>query len=180
MIRDRRRVRVHPDPAQGVRVDHVGARPTGRRPGRQRHRRAHQERDQPRHRGPAGQLDTGRRGRREAVADQSLPGRTGRRGHIVVRMDPAALRVTVADGVRLHVRHWPGEPDRTPFLLVHGLSSNARLWDGVATRLAAAGYPAYAVDLRSHGESERPPDGYDTATAAADVAAVADTLDLPP
>ena len=76
-------------------------------------------------------------------------------------MDPAALRVTVADGVRLHVRHWPGEPDRTPFLLVHGLSSNARLWDGVATRLAAAGYPAYAVDLRSHGESERPPDGYD-------------------
>lgn len=95
-------------------------------------------------------------------------------------MDPAALTVTVADGVRLHVRHWPAEPDRTPFLLVHGLSSNARLWDGVAARLAAAGHPAYAVDLRSHGESEQPPDGYDTATAAADVAAVADSLDLPP
>ncbi len=95
-------------------------------------------------------------------------------------MDPAALKVTVADGVRLHVRHWPGEPDRTPFLLVHGLSSNARLWDGVAPRLAAAGHSAYAVDLRSHGESERPPDGYDTGTAAADVAAVADALDLPP
>jgi pimeloyl-ACP methyl ester carboxylesterase len=95
-------------------------------------------------------------------------------------MDPAALRVTVADGVRLHVRHWPADPGRTPFLLVHGLSSNARLWDGVAARLAAAGHPAYAVDLRSHGESEQPPDGYDTGTAAADVAAVAAALDLPP
>jgi pimeloyl-ACP methyl ester carboxylesterase len=94
-------------------------------------------------------------------------------------MDPAPLKVPVADGVRLHVRHWPGAPDRIPFLLVHGLASNARLWDGVAARLAAAGCPVYAVDLRSHGESERPADGYDTATAASDVAAVAVALDLP-
>jgi pimeloyl-ACP methyl ester carboxylesterase len=94
-------------------------------------------------------------------------------------MDPAALTVPASDGVRLHVRHWPGEPDRVPFLLVHGLSSNARLWDGVAARLSAAGYQAYAIDLRSHGESERPADGYDTATAAADVAAVAGSLGLP-
>ena len=35
-------------------------------------------------------------------------------------------RVTVADEVALHVRQWQGE--RRPFLLVHGLSSNARLW----------------------------------------------------
>jgi pimeloyl-ACP methyl ester carboxylesterase len=65
-----------------------------------------------------------------------------------------------------------------PFLLVHGLSSNARLWDGVARRLAAAGHPAYAVDLRSHGESDSPAEGYDTVTAAADVAAVASRLGL--
>jgi pimeloyl-ACP methyl ester carboxylesterase len=95
-------------------------------------------------------------------------------------MEPAALRVPVADGVRLHVRHWPGEPGRTPFLLVHGLSSNARLWDGVAARLSAAGHQAYAVDLRSHGESDRPRTGYDTATAADDVAAVTGSLNLPP
>jgi len=30
---------------------------------------------------------------------------------------------------------------RRPFLLVHGLSSNARIWDGVGARLAAAGPP---------------------------------------
>jgi pimeloyl-ACP methyl ester carboxylesterase len=95
-------------------------------------------------------------------------------------MEPAALRVPVDDGVRLHVRHWPGEPGRMPFVLVHGLSSNARLWDGTASRLAAAGHMTYAVDLRSHGLSDRPPTGYDTETAANDVAAVTRRLDLPP
>src|SRR5690349_24023266 len=95
-------------------------------------------------------------------------------------MEAADVMVRVAGGVRLHVRRWPGESGRVPFLLVHGLSSNARLWDGVAARLAAAGHPAYAVDLRSHGLSERPAGGYDTPTAADDVAAVARSLGLPP
>jgi pimeloyl-ACP methyl ester carboxylesterase len=61
-----------------------------------------------------------------------------------------------------------------PVLLVHGLSSNARLWDGVAAHLAAAGHPVAAVDLRGHGASAAVPDaGPDpTRTAAADLAAV--------
>ncbi|MBO0867548.1 MAG: alpha/beta hydrolase [Micromonosporaceae bacterium] len=83
---------------------------------------------------------------------------------------PVDRRVTVAASVSLHVREWPGT--RRPFLLVHGLSSNARLWDAVAEVLAAAGHPVSAVDLRSHGDSDAPPDGYDTATAAADLAAL--------
>jgi pimeloyl-ACP methyl ester carboxylesterase len=92
-------------------------------------------------------------------------------------MDVTDSRVAVAPGVHLHVRRWPG--DRPPaFLLVHGLSSNARLWDEVAGRIAGAGHAAYAVDLRSHGESDQPADGYDTATAAADLAALAETLGL--
>jgi pimeloyl-ACP methyl ester carboxylesterase len=56
--------------------------------------------------------------------------------------------------------------------LVHGLSSNARLWDHTAEALSAAGHPVHAVDLRSHGDSDAPPDGYDTATAADDLAAL--------
>ncbi len=79
-------------------------------------------------------------------------------------------RVRVADEVYLHVRRWPG--DKRPFLLVHGLASNARLWDGVAAELSGAGHPVHAVDLRSHGDSDAPPDGYDTATAADDLAAL--------
>jgi pimeloyl-ACP methyl ester carboxylesterase len=93
-------------------------------------------------------------------------------------MVPNDLMVPVADGVRLHVRQWSGTG--APFLLVHGLSSNARLWAGVAARLAAAGHPAYAVDLRSHGESDQPAEGYDTATAAADLASLCAALHLPP
>ncbi len=91
---------------------------------------------------------------------------------------PRDLRVVATDGVTLHVRQWAADPARRPFLLVHGLSSNACLWAAVATALAAAGHPVVAVDLRSHGESDAPDEGYDTATAAADVAAVAERLDI--
>ena len=73
-------------------------------------------------------------------------------------------------GFRMAVRRAPGL--RRPFLLVHGLASNARLWDGVAHRLANAGHEVVAVDLRGHGRSEETADGYDTATAAADLAAL--------
>lgn len=87
------------------------------------------------------------------------------------------LSVTVGDGVGLHVRHHEGE--RAPaFLLVHGLASNARLWDGVAAELSVAGFPSYAVDLRGHGESDLPATGFDTATAAADLAALVTALRL--
>lgn len=92
-------------------------------------------------------------------------------------MPPADLTVSVAEGVALHVRHRAG-PRLPAFLLVHGLASNARLWDGVADRLAAAGHPSYAVDLRGHGESDRPAGGYDTATAASDLAALLTALRL--
>jgi pimeloyl-ACP methyl ester carboxylesterase len=89
-------------------------------------------------------------------------------GH--VGPEPVDERFTVAPGVGLHLRRWPGR--RRPFLLVHGLSSNARLWDGVARILSAADHPVTAVDLRSHGGSDAPPGGYDTATAADDLAAL--------
>jgi pimeloyl-ACP methyl ester carboxylesterase len=94
-------------------------------------------------------------------------------------MQPTELTVAVAEETHLRVRCWSGA-GRSPFLLVHGLSSNARLWDGVADRLAAAGHPVHAVDLRSHGGSDAPATGYDTATAAADVAAVSAGLGLGP
>jgi len=92
-------------------------------------------------------------------------------------MAVADLRVPASDGVELHVRRTGEEtPSGREFLLVHGLSSNALLWDEVAARLAGQGHTAYAVDLRSHGTSDAPPSGYDTGTAARDVAAVGDAL----
>ncbi len=85
--------------------------------------------------------------------------------------------VPVDDGVRLHIREADGAG--RPFLLVHGLASNARTWDGVAHHLAEAGHRVVAVDLRGHGESDAPGTGYDTLTAAADVAVIAKELGHP-
>lgn len=79
--------------------------------------------------------------------------------------------VTVAPGVDLHLLRWDGG-DGVPFVLVHGLASNARLWDGVAAELAAAGHPVLAVDQRGHGRSSKPDQGYDMATITDDLRAV--------
>ena len=66
------------------------------------------------------------------------------------------------------------EPPRSnaapPFLLVHGLASNARMWDGVAARLVEAGATAVTVDLRGHGRSSKPAGPYDVPTVADDLA----------
>jgi pimeloyl-ACP methyl ester carboxylesterase len=87
--------------------------------------------------------------------------------------------VPVTGGIELSICDWRGEaadPGRVPFLLVHGLASNARLWDGVARQLAAAGHPTVAVDQRGHGLSDKPDAGYDSATVCADLVAVLDEL----
>ena len=72
------------------------------------------------------------------------------------------------------MRWWDG--DAPPFLLVHGLASNARMWDGVASRLAAHGHAVAAVDQRGHGQSDKPDHGYEYATLTADLIAVMDAL----
>lgn len=76
--------------------------------------------------------------------------------------------------VRLSIiRHAPEkDPSRRPdFVLLHGLASNARMWDGVGAALARAGFASIAVDLRGHGQSPKPPveDGYGFADVVADV-----------
>jgi pimeloyl-ACP methyl ester carboxylesterase len=85
-------------------------------------------------------------------------------------------RVPVVEGVSLAVRCHDG--DRRPFLLVHGLASNARLWDGVAEYLAAAGHAVVAVDQRGHGRSSKPDTGYDFPTVVADLVALCGALAL--
>jgi pimeloyl-ACP methyl ester carboxylesterase len=88
---------------------------------------------------------------------------------------PVTECVTVATGVELHARRWSGD-DGLPFLLVHGLSSNARTWDGVARRLCELGHAVTSVDLRGHGMSAKPDDGYDFASLALDLLGVLDHL----
>jgi pimeloyl-ACP methyl ester carboxylesterase len=89
---------------------------------------------------------------------------------------PATHRIPVASGVHLNAWVWPG--GGVSFLLVHGLSSNARTWDAVAGELAAAGHTVVAVDQRGHGRSDKPDDGYDFATVAGDLATLIQALGL--
>jgi pimeloyl-ACP methyl ester carboxylesterase len=78
-------------------------------------------------------------------------------------------RTAPGDGITLHVRDWGGVG--TPVVLLHGLASNARIWDGVAPRLVASGLRVVALDQRGHGGSEQPDHGYDFATVCRDLAA---------
>lgn len=94
--------------------------------------------------------------------------------------DERLERVALSSGSELRIIRWEPEDKATgaPWLLVHGLASNARLWDGVGARLAAAGHRAIAVDQRGHGRSSKPDDGYDMATVADDLAFLIDALEL--
>jgi pimeloyl-ACP methyl ester carboxylesterase len=67
---------------------------------------------------------------------------------------------------------WPGSG--TPVVLLHGLASQRRFWNLVATRLA--GLPIVALDQRGHGDSDRPAGGYDLDTVAGDLANAMDAL----
>lgn len=93
-------------------------------------------------------------------------------------MTPVERRIAVAPGVELHVEQRSGSSDAAPFVLVHGLASNVRLWDGVAEHLQAAGHTVIAIDQRGHGRSDAPDAGYDLDTALADVHALIDALAL--
>jgi pimeloyl-ACP methyl ester carboxylesterase len=84
------------------------------------------------------------------------------------------MRIPVAEGVALHVVTSGDGGDGVPFLLVHGLASNCRTWEGVAARLVELGHPVAGVDQRGHGRSDKPDDGYDFATLCDDLIRVLD------
>jgi len=74
-----------------------------------------------------------------------------------------AVDLAVPDGPR---------PVAPGVLCVHGLASNARLWDGMAGELVASGLAVAACDLRGHGRSDAPEEGYDFRRITDDLLAV--------
>jgi pimeloyl-ACP methyl ester carboxylesterase len=84
----------------------------------------------------------------------------------------AAQEFTGAHGNRLVADVFGA--DGAPVLLLHGGGQTRHAWRRTAERLAAAGWTAYALDQRGHGDAEWIADGaYDFSDFAGDVSAVA-------
>ena len=77
--------------------------------------------------------------------------------------------------LRLHYRDWGGEG--RPVVLLHGLASNARIWDLTAPHLSD-GFRVIAPDQRGHGLSDKPDDGYTLEDVTGDLAALIEALTL--
>jgi pimeloyl-ACP methyl ester carboxylesterase len=78
-------------------------------------------------------------------------------------------RFVESNGLRFHLRDWGGTG--RPLVLLHGLASNARIWDLVAP-LLVDGARVVALDQRGHGLSDAPETGYDYDAVTADLAGV--------
>jgi pimeloyl-ACP methyl ester carboxylesterase len=86
--------------------------------------------------------------------------------------------VTGGAGVQLHVVEAGNRAGR-PLVLIHGFSQCWLAWRRQLCSELAQDYRLLALDLRGHGQSETPRDGYDdTRLWAADLNAVIQTLHL--
>src|SRR5665811_312884 len=95
--------------------------------------------------------------------------------------EPEGFMVAMDAAVRIHFLDW-GEPAETAdvapgVLLIHGLAQTAWSWASIARRLRAGAHVA-AMDLRGHGLSDAPTDGYDPDQLARDAIAVAEGAGL--
>lgn len=81
-------------------------------------------------------------------------------------------QVRSADGTGIVYRAW-GERGRRVVVLIHGWAQSSACWGDAVVRPLAERYRVVAVDLRGHGYSDAPADGYDDPERwAADIAAV--------
>lgn len=100
-----------------------------------------------------------------------------RNKEVKTRMFPTETFIST-NGLRMHLRDWGGPAGATlPILLVHGLASNARIWDLTAPALTRE-FRTIAINQRGHGRSSKPDDGYDFATVTHDLAEAIGVLGL--
>ncbi|MFI8194443.1 alpha/beta fold hydrolase [Streptomyces sp. NPDC085946] len=85
--------------------------------------------------------------------------------------------VTTSDGTSIFYKDW-GPRDAQPVVFHHGWPLSADDWDNQMLFFLARGYRVVAHDRRGHGRSSQTATGHEMDTYAADVAALADALDL--
>lgn len=86
-------------------------------------------------------------------------------------------RITTKDGTEIFYKDW-GPKDATPIVFHHGWPLSADDWDSQMMFFVGLGYRVIAHDRRGHGRSTQTFTGNEMDTYAADVAALADALDL--
>jgi pimeloyl-ACP methyl ester carboxylesterase len=89
-------------------------------------------------------------------------------------MTKASLLVPT-NGTRLHVKDYGGAGP--PLMMLHATGFGWWQWDAVAEELATV-YHSYAVDLRGHGDSDKPQEGYAVENLAADIQGLLDALGI--
>jgi pimeloyl-ACP methyl ester carboxylesterase len=90
--------------------------------------------------------------------------------------EPRFADVRLSTGVRLSYAA-QGDPRGRPAILLHGLSDSWFSYSRVLPRMSAA-HLLYALDLRGHGDSDRPAGGYTPRDMAADVIAFMDAMGI--
>ena len=80
-----------------------------------------------------------------------------------------------ANGIRLHYHRTGGS--KPPMLLIHGITDDGLCWTPVAEQFATE-YDIIMVDMRGHGRSDAPEDGYLLKNLALDVAGLIQKLNL--
>jgi pimeloyl-ACP methyl ester carboxylesterase len=90
------------------------------------------------------------------------------------QLDGVTHRDVHAGGLRLHVAE-AGPADAPPILLVHGWPQHWWCWHKVIPDLAGD-FRCIAVDLRGHGWSEAPDEGYEKERLADDLLALLDEM----
>jgi pimeloyl-ACP methyl ester carboxylesterase len=90
---------------------------------------------------------------------------------------PWQHRFVPANAARFHVAlAGPDDRDAPLVVLLHGFPQFWWAWRHQLVALADAGYRVAAMDLRGTGASDKPPQGYDVPTLAADVAGLVRAL----
>jgi pimeloyl-ACP methyl ester carboxylesterase len=90
------------------------------------------------------------------------------------------VKLAAADGLHL-VADVGGPGDGPTVVLLHGGGQTRHSWHGTWRVLADAGWRAWSLDLRGHGDSDWSPEGdYSLDAFADDVVAVARSLPAPP
>jgi non-heme chloroperoxidase len=85
--------------------------------------------------------------------------------------------VTATDGTNLFYKDW-GPKDAQPVMFHHGWPLSADDWDNQMLFFLGKGFRVIAHDRRGHGRSTQTSSGHEMDTYAADVAALAEALDL--